>query len=294
MSTVTAYPQNYLLPVSHQEHMPGLQHNILFAGSKKQAAQKLMQSLQYVYRVIAAEDLNDACKVATERSPEVIVADFSSSRADVLQLCWQLKQSPATKHIPVILVADQLDSQSRLTALQFGAVDCLAGPDCSEELIWRIRNLIHLCNTIQKGSSAPGPVSVHSQAPMPSGRCRLVAKIMEVLEKNYSNPFFCVRIFSREVGLSQIQLYRKIIALTGHSPNDYIRLFRLQRAAEMFQAEAGNIGEVAYQVGFSNLSYFSKCFRKMHGYTPSEFIRRVRTSTTEDPEVTGPGMTVIH
>ncbi len=88
-----------------------------------------------------------------------------------------------------------------------------------------------------------------------------------------ANPDFDVETFSREVGMSRSQLHRKLVALTGQGPGDFIRTIRLKRAAVLLQSRAGNVSEVACRVGFANLPYFSKAFREHFGQTPSEYAR---------------------
>ena len=262
-------------PAGHQQ---GLKHCILVAGSSEKSARQIADGLSCAYRIILSESLRNAHSLISDCRPEIIVIDYTTSHTNVLQLCYQLKLNPLSNHIPVILVADQLDFQSRLIALQYGATDCLSGATYPEELIWRIRNLIQLCCNVQSSHAARFTVSGACRTDSLPNHLRLRMKITEVMEKNIADPQFSVVRLAREVGLSKVQLYRKVNELTGHTPSEYIRVFRLQRAAELLLTEAGNIGEVAYRVGFSNLSYFSKCFRKLHGCQPGEHLRKVKST----------------
>jgi AraC-like DNA-binding protein len=97
---------------------------------------------------------------------------------------------------------------------------------------------------------------------------------MKVIEENMANPMFGSREFARQLGLSQTRLYRKLIMLTGYSSNDFIRRIRLKRAADLLHKHAGNVSEVAYRVGFNSLSYFAKCFKQLHQYSPREYARQ--------------------
>ena len=96
-------------------------------------------------------------------------------------------------------------------------------------------------------------------------------QIMQIVEDNIANPDFCVDVFAREAAMSTTQLYRKVIALTGFAPNDFMRHMRLQRAADLLAKRAGNVSEVGYRVGFNSLSYFSKCFKEKFGTLPSAY-----------------------
>ncbi|MEO7991854.1 MAG: helix-turn-helix transcriptional regulator [Chryseolinea sp.] len=100
----------------------------------------------------------------------------------------------------------------------------------------------------------------------------LMQRIMKVVEENMTKADFSVEVFAKEVGMSTAQLYRKVTALTGYAPNDFMRHMRLQRAADLLMQKAGNVSEIGYQVGFNNLSYFSKCFKEKFGTLPSSFL----------------------
>ncbi len=98
---------------------------------------------------------------------------------------------------------------------------------------------------------------------------------MRVVEENIGNSEFGPDAFAREVGMSRMQLHRKLTALTGKATTDFIRTMRLKRAAQLLEARAGNVSEIAYQVGFDNLPYFSKCFKEQFGMTASEYQARL-------------------
>lgn len=100
----------------------------------------------------------------------------------------------------------------------------------------------------------------------------LMQRIMKVVEENMMKADFSVDGFAKEVGMSTAQLYRKLTLLTGYAPNDFMRHMRLQRAADLLTQKAGNVSEIGYQVGFNNLSYFSKCFKEKFGTLPSSFL----------------------
>ena len=116
----------------------------------------------------------------------------------------------------------------------------------------------------------PTPIQVESL------QDRFIKKIMACIEKDMGNPQLCVTKLALEMCMSNIQLYRKLKSITGHTPNELIRDIRLQRAASLLIQHADRVSAIAYQVGFNNLSYFSKCFREKYGLTPSEFMHQKR------------------
>jgi AraC-like DNA-binding protein len=101
-----------------------------------------------------------------------------------------------------------------------------------------------------------------------------VQQALESIEKNMSNPDYAVDDLGRDVGMSRTQLYRKLKALTGQSANEFIRVIRLKRAAQLLEQNQLTIAEVTYEVGFTDLKYFRECFKKLFGVTPSEFVQR--------------------
>src|SRR5688572_13469449 len=101
---------------------------------------------------------------------------------------------------------------------------------------------------------------------------KLLGHVMQIIEEHISDSNFGVEAFGREAGMSRMQLHRKLKALTDQSPGDFIRIMRLRRAAELLSNQAGSISEVAFMVGFNDPSYFTKCFQKQFGRTPSEFV----------------------
>jgi transcriptional regulator GlxA family with amidase domain len=110
-----------------------------------------------------------------------------------------------------------------------------------------------------------------SEVVVDSIHARFITKVMNTIERNIANPCLCVGVLADENAMSAVQLYRNLKKLTGRTPNELIREFRLARAASLLRQEAGHVAEIAYSVGFSNLSYFTKCFKATYGYCPSQY-----------------------
>ena len=144
-----------------------------------------------------------------------------------------------------------------------------------DELKLRVRNLIELRKKLQV-KYANQVILKPKELQVQSTDERFLQKVLALAENHMSNTNFGVDMFAHETGMSTAQLYRKINALTGQTPNDFMRNMRLQRAADLLHKKAGNVSEVAYQVGFNNLSYFAKCFREKFGETPSDYQKKIR------------------
>ncbi len=191
---------------------------------------------------------------------------------DGVELCKNIKEEENTSHIPVILLTAKADIASRLEGLRTGADDYMTKPFNAEELRSRVTNLIHQRNKLRARFSRtvilkPKDIAITSLDEL------FLEKVMAVIDNNLDNPKFRVDDFQSEVGMSRMQLHRKLKALTGHSAGDFVRIQRLIRASEMLVKLNCTVSEVCYRTGFTNVSYFAKCFRKQFGATPTEHIR---------------------
>jgi signal transduction histidine kinase/ligand-binding sensor domain-containing protein/DNA-binding response OmpR family regulator len=230
----------------------------------------LQSSLGGGYRVVTAPNGAEGVHQATQLIPDLVVSDVMMPQMDGFQLCQHLKTDERTSHIPVILLTAQAGRESKLSGLETGADDYLVKPFDAEELRVRVRNLILQRQKLRERFAGEIKLPPTEVAP-PSADDLFLKKVMEVVEINMSNPDFNVDKLSREIGMSQSQLYRKITALTGINSSEFIRRLRLQRAAALLAAGRGNVTEVSYEVGFNNLSYFAKCFKELYGQSPSEY-----------------------
>jgi DNA-binding response OmpR family regulator len=198
-------------------------------------------------------------------------------KMDGFTLCRSLKTDERTSHIPVILLTARAAVEDKLEGLQTGADDYIAKPFNPEELLVRIKNLIDQRNVLREkfisdywqGAQAPGfqipdtNLNTHDK--------RFLKKALEVTEKHLSDTSFNIAAFCREMAMSRQQLHRKFRALVDQSPTELIRTIRLKKAAELLSQKSGTVSEVAYDVGFNTLSYFTKCFKEQFGVNPSEF-----------------------
>ncbi|MDQ4139082.1 MAG: ATP-binding protein, partial [Bacteroidota bacterium] len=226
------------------------------------------------YKVQEAENGLAGHRIALETIPDLIISDLMMPELDGVSLCRKLKEDERTSHIPIILLTAKADVQSKISGLETGADDYLTKPFTAEELLLRVRNLIRQRQKLREKfsrsfSMQPAEVNVTSVDE------RFLQKVTTIMEENLGNADFDVDAFSREVGMSRAQLNRKLNALVDQSPNEFIRLIRLKRAAQLLQQNQGNVGEIAFQVGFSNPNYFTKCFRDLYGVAPSEYLQSV-------------------
>ena len=212
----------------------------------------------------------DGFSRAVQQVPDLIISDVMMPEMDGVELCKKLKGEEKTSHIPVILLTAKADIESRLEGLETGADDYITKPFDARELKTRVNNLIQQRKTLQKRFSRtvilkPKDIAITSPDEI------FLDRVMAIIENHISNSEFSVDDFQQEIGMSRMQLHRKLKALTGHSVGEFVRIQRLIRASELLSKTDNNISEVCYQTGFTSLSYFAKCFKKQFGTTPKEY-----------------------
>ncbi len=224
------------------------------------------------YTVIESSNGEEGVQKALEEIPDLIISDIMMPKKDGNQLCAELKNHPATDHIPIILLTARAGKEDKFEGLDHGADDYLTKPFDESELLVRIRNLIQNRKKLQQKYQKeiwlkPGEVKVTSTQE------KFLEQLKEVVEEHLSNETLTAEELARNMALSRSQLHRKLKALTNQSATEFIRAYRLERGAELLMQQFGNVSEIAYEVGFSSRTYFSSCFQKHFGRSPSEYIR---------------------
>jgi DNA-binding response OmpR family regulator len=228
------------------------------------------RNLSRKFQTLLATDGQEGIDLATAEIPDIIISDLMMQKIDGLKLCELIKSQEVTSHIPVILLTARTDQNSKLDGLAKGADDYIGKPFDIDELVVRIENLVANRRRLQQKYSKDILLS-SPEIKFESIDEVFLKKILTFIDSNLDQPSLTVETLADECCISQVQLYRKVKALTGHGPNELIRNIRLERAANMIKYNAGSIAEIAYQCGFSNLSYFSKCFKEKYQKSPTEF-----------------------
>uniref|UniRef100_A0A832G878 histidine kinase n=1 Tax=Ignavibacterium album TaxID=591197 RepID=A0A832G878_9BACT len=232
--------------------------------------------LQY-YKVIEAIDGEDGLSKSTEHLPDLIISDVLMPKINGYELCEKIKTDERTSHIPVILLTSKAEVNGRIRGLETGADDYVTKPFNSTELLSRIKNLIDQRKKLREKFSKEITLEPKNVA-VTSADEKFLTRALEIVEKNISNENFTAEDFAESIGMSKTHLNRKLNALTDTSANEFIRTYRLKKAARLLSSRSGNISEIAYEVGFSNPSYFAESFKKFFGCTPSEYQQQPDTS----------------
>ena len=221
------------------------------------------------YDVMEASDGSEGLKKAVRKVPDVVVCDVMMSGMDGLECCKHLKSDSLTCHIPVILLTAKTLDEHRAEGYAYGADAYLTKPFNGNVLKARIKNLItnrKLMKIVFGNDAQQEPMEAVAQ----SAESQFVEKFRTIIQGNLGNSDLNVETISHEMGISRAQLYRKIKSITGISPNDIIREARMKRADRLLETTDKSVSEIAYEVGFSSPSYFTKCYREFFGRTPNK------------------------
>ena len=227
--------------------------------------------LKEEYTVIEAPDGRAGLKKAMKYVPDAIICDVMMPVMDGLECYRKLKTELQTSHIPVMLLtACSLDEQ-RIQGFECGADSYISKPFNSKLLLVRLRNLMDNHKRLKQFFGDKTTLSKESVSDVDKG---FVDRFRELIEENLADSELSVEDLGGKMGLSRVQLYRKIKALTNYSPNELVRIARLKKAASLLASSEKTISEITYEVGFTSPSYFTKCYKEYFGESPTDFLKR--------------------
>lgn len=227
--------------------------------------------LKEEYTVIEAPDGRAGLKKAMKYVPDAIICDVMMPVMDGLECCRKLKTELQTSHIPVMLLtACSLDEQ-RIQGFECGADSYISKPFNSKLLLVHLRNLMDNHKRLKQFFGDKTTLSKESVSDVDKG---FVDRFRELIEENLADSELSVEDLGGKMGLSRVQLYRKIKALTNYSPNELVRIARLKKAASLLASSEKTISEITYEVGFTSPSYFTKCYKEYFGESPTDFLKR--------------------
>ncbi|TFG94725.1 MAG: response regulator, partial [Calditrichales bacterium] len=239
--------------------------------------------LQDHYRMVTAQNGLKGYKETIERFPDLVISDVIMPEMDGFAYCQKVKSDQRTCHIPVILLTARGDVESKITGLELGADAYLGKPFDAAELKAQIENLLmqrqRLRSHFQENLQVPQAgdlICANDQ--------KFYKRVTDLIDENLGDVSFNVEKLASEVGMSRTHLTRKLAALTGQSTVDLMRRIRLHKAVSLLKEKGGNVGEIAWQVGFENPSYFTKCFRREFGMNPTAHLK-LKKQIDEIPRV---------
>ena len=223
------------------------------------------------YQIIEAIDGQEGIGKAMECIPDIVICDLMMPRLDGFGFCKLLKNNEKTDHIPVIMLTAKANVESRMEGFELGADDYLTKPFNREEILVRVKNLVAQRNLLRQKFDKRIVDLKPSEVKVSSLEEKFIAKTKVIIEKHLSESAFDVEQFANEMGMTSTVLRRKLKAISNQTVTEFVRNYRLQRAADLLTKRTGSVSEIAYEVGFESLSYFTKVFQEAFGKLPSEF-----------------------
>ncbi|MBT8183844.1 MAG: response regulator [Eudoraea sp.] len=235
------------------------------------------EQLESQYAVSEAVNGKEGLDKAHKMVPDLIITDLMMPQMDGITLCKELKSQRATSHIPVIMLTAKAGMDNKLEGLETGADDYLTKPFNARELQLRVKNLIEQRAKLRELYSRNISLDP-KQVAVTSVDEEFLEEVLAIMEEKYMEASFGPIQLQKRLAMSKTQLHRKLKALTDTPPSELLRNFRLKRAAQLLTQRKDNISQVAYDVGFNSLSYFTKCFKDLYGITPTQYVEKGRKS----------------
>ncbi|WP_299433959.1 response regulator [uncultured Aquimarina sp.] len=224
------------------------------------------------FKILEAHNGYDGLTIAKQEIPDLIITDLMMPKMDGMLLSEKIRSDEKTSHIPIIMLTARAEKETKIKGFLRGIDHYLTKPFDSKELEVMVNNLISQRKRLRKLYSEqvtlePKQVIISSLDQM------FLNRLTDCIEKNLSDSDFGVTKLLNILGVSRTQLHRKIKALTDESPGEFIRNYRLKRASQILEQNGENISQVAFMVGFSDPSYFSKCYKKLYGKSPKNVLK---------------------
>lgn len=245
---------------------------LLLADDDDEILGFLEEHLSSDFNIIKVNDGQEAWDLLQEKSIDLVISDLSMPNMDGLELMNHVKGHDTLKHIPFIILTGRNSHSQKLACIQNGVDDFVDKPFSLELITWRIKALLYnrslMKNSFSRNINVDPPtdnVVSHDEA--------FIQKVVGFIEKNIKSKNLTVEFLAEQCCMSRATFYRKMESLMGSAPSTFIRKYKLKKAAKLLQSGNYYISEVAYQTGFSTPKYFTKCFQKEYGSSPSEYVK---------------------
>lgn len=253
-----------------KESIQGNETTILLVDDNDDFRYFMRDTLKNDFSLLDASNGKEAWEKIVEFSPDIIISDVMMPEMDGYELCEKVKNDVRTSHIPLILLTAHTAQEQELHGLESGADDYITKPFNLDILSLRIQKLLELRSYRQQRFKNQIDIQPADITITPLDE-KLIKNAIKLVEENISDGEFSVEKLSKELGISRVHLYKKMISITGKSPIEFIRIIRLKRAAQLLRESQLHISEIAYQVGFNNPKNFSKYFKEEFNVLPSQY-----------------------
>lgn len=248
---------------------------ILIAEDNADVREYTASNFRSEYQVLEAENGKEGFELAVQYIPDIIISDLLMPGMNGDAFCKKIKKDERTSHIPFILLTAVTSKESERDALKSGSDDYITKPFDINILKLKVDNLLSLRDTLREKYRSdfllqPSPVTLVSPDE------KFLKKAIDIIENHIDDSDFDIETFASEVGVSRMQLYRKLEALTNMTVKEFIRDIRIKRAAQLLKQNKITVSEIMYQVGFRDMAYFRKCFREQYACSPSEYANKFK------------------
>lgn len=273
-------------PVIH-EKKDGDSYKILIIDDNEEMLQFLNTILSPYYITKECSNPKEALSILRKDNYDLVLSDVMMPETDGFELCNKIKSEIEISHIPVVLLTALSSENNQINGLSTGADDYIVKPFNNNILISRIGNLLKQREDLKHSFeyrfiNNNGELFFQENNP----ENYFLKKITDIIESNLTNTELGVESLSRDIGMSRGNLHRKLKKLTNYGPNEYIRMIKLKKAADLLKSGDYNIEEIVFKLGFNSSSYFIKCFKSMYDETPKQFMksRMLTKKMNEDSE----------
>ena len=242
---------------------------LLIIEDNKDVTSYIQSILKKEYAIHTASNGQLGIEKAIETLPDIIISDVMMPIKNGYEVCETLKEDERTSHIPIILLTAKAEQADKLAGLKYGADAYLTKPFDKEELIIRLEKLVTLRKKLQERFANPSVLPLTS--PIEQQQAIFLKKLDTIVVEQLNNAAFSVPELAKSCQMSQTQVYRKLKALMGKTPSQFIRSIRLKKGKELLENSDWNIAEIAYEVGFTDPNYFSRTFQQEFGVSPRDF-----------------------
>ena len=238
----------------------------------------LRKNLEETYEILEASDGVEGMECVHKALPDIIISDLMMPRMNGLELCDKVKSNMVTNHIPFIILTAKVNEETTFEGYSYGADDYITKPFSLKLLRIRIVNLLEKKQKLQNYYRI-SLLSEPQQIEVASINEKFIMLLVKAIDENIDNFDLSIELLCNKLNITHQQIYRKLKALTGQTVNEFIRTVRMKRAAQMLINSDLNVSEIMYSVGFSNRSYFSKCFVEEFNMTPKEYRNNSKESS---------------
>ncbi|MRX69467.1 response regulator [Flavobacterium resistens] len=233
------------------------------------------------YMVYSAENGEEGLKLTKKHMPDLVISDITMEQMDGLELCRKIKESNDLSHIPVILLTASKNPETHLQGINDGADDYIMKPFDDDILVARVESLLKNRSNLRTYFLDSITLKENTQK-VPAEYQFILKKCIDIVEANIHKKDFTIKTFAQEMGMSHRTLYTKIKIISGQTLNAFIRSLRIRRAAMLMLTEDMNIAQASAEVGFEDPKYFRQQFVKLFGMTPSDYIKKYKSSFNSD------------